>query len=624
MHLHPRATGATNILRITALLAALLLAGCAGSGRGTEAALSQALQPARSLPTGLQLPALPDLHAVSVSTPYSLDGSDYMDSSGATTITNHALLTPPAAGSIAWAMYSWYTQGDPPLMLTVKQTPASDTEAWIALSDYAANHWALYGPYPGQADIDLSGGQFANASDSLYCCVIAYSPLGGTQAPVDIELLQLNLDSSFVGHAISGQITGGSPALPLEGISVELMQGALLQDTVQTDANGGYIFSNLQDTSYSIIPQTADDCDPGARGVDLAGADVSGQDFNINPYRTLSGTILDDVAAPLSGVQVDLTGDNSTFTLTDANGQYSFSGFDGDMSSGDAYTLTPSLVGYTFAPLSISGNMPDADVTDADFVGSPDQNPQYTISGRVADLSDNGIAGLEIILSGDIADQAFTDGNGNYSFAVQDGNYNVDPTDIYCVPDSSPVTVNGADQTGVNFSYIPPGYTVSGTVKDGADAPVPGVNVSLTGHGSTSTDPNGMYTFNDIPDGNYTIQPAVATVPTHYDITVSGADNTGNDFVTTGAGYTVYGYIKDNIGVGVQYFHLKLKQGASELADVETDAAGYYFFSSVADGNYKVFPYTGPTIPVDANITVAGADYSVPDFKYTGPPPPPD
>jgi len=78
-------------------------------------------------------------------------------------------------------------------------------------------------------------------------------------------------------------------------------------------------------------------------------------------------------------------------------------------------------------------------------------------------------------------------------------------------------------------------YTVSGTVTGNV---VEDVTVTLTGDAddSTTTDGDGNYEFTGLADGSYTVTPtkdSTEFTPTSAAVEVSGADNTGNDFVST-------------------------------------------------------------------------------------------
>lgn len=64
----------------------------------------------------------------------------------------------------------------------------------------------------------------------------------------------------------------------------------------------------------------------------------------------------------LSGVTIALSGASSATTITDASGNYTFTGLDNG-----SYTITPSRTGFTFSPTSIPQTMSGADITAINF-----------------------------------------------------------------------------------------------------------------------------------------------------------------------------------------------------------------------------------------------------------------
>jgi hypothetical protein len=64
----------------------------------------------------------------------------------------------------------------------------------------------------------------------------------------------------------------------------------------------------------------------------------------------IGGTITDASGAPVSGVTINLSGTQSRETITDSRGNYSFDGVE----TNGFYTVTPSLVNYTFSPANRS------------------------------------------------------------------------------------------------------------------------------------------------------------------------------------------------------------------------------------------------------------------------------
>ena len=92
---------------------------------------------------------------------------------------------------------------------------------------------------------------------------------------------------------------------------------------------------------------------------------------------TITGQITTSDGAGLGGVTILLTGGQSRFTVTDSQGHYVFE----NLQTEPVYSVTPSLVNYTFAPSSRSFSL-IADQTNAVFTalanGAPTLNPLDT------------------------------------------------------------------------------------------------------------------------------------------------------------------------------------------------------------------------------------------------------
>lgn len=167
-----------------------------------------------------------------------------------------------------------------------------------------------------------------------------------------------------------------------------------------------------------------------------AGDEDSGPIFSISGTVTLNGK-------PLPGVTIALGGASSATTTTDANGNYTFTGLENW-----AYTVTPSLAGYTFSPSSIPILIIVASSTGNNFTATADASPTYSISGTV---SGTNTLPVTMTLTGDSNRSTTTDNEGNYRFPnLVNGSYTVTPSlDGYTfTPASIPLTVNNADITG--------------------------------------------------------------------------------------------------------------------------------------------------------------------------------
>ncbi len=91
----------------------------------------------------------------------------------------------------------------------------------------------------------------------------------------------------------------------------------------------------------------------------------------------------------------------------------------------------------------------------------------------------------------------------------------------------------GADE----FYATGPTYSVSGQITYESDG-LPGIRVDLGGDAAVQrvTDQDGNYRFTWLPDGEYTVtptDPSFSFTPTSRDVTVSGADVTGQSFTAT-------------------------------------------------------------------------------------------
>jgi uncharacterized repeat protein (TIGR02543 family) len=172
----------------------------------------------------------------------------------------------------------------------------------------------------------------------------------------------------------------------------------------------------------------------------------------------------------------------------------------------------------------------------------------YAISGTV---SGDAQTGVTLTLTGDASATTTSGADGTYTFPnLADGSYAVTPTLAGHTfnPSSRSVTVSGANQPGQNFvaTAVTPGtYAISGTVSGDAQA---GVTLTLAGAASatTTSGADGTYTFSNLADGSYAVTPTLAGHtfnPSSRSVTVSGANQPGQDFVATAAEFIAVGSV---------------------------------------------------------------------------------
>lgn len=144
-------------------------------------------------------------------------------------------------------------------------------------------------------------------------------------------------------------------------------------------------------------------------------------------------------------------------------------------------------------------------------------------------------------LSGAAASSTTANGSGDYSFAsLTNGSYTVTPSNpgYAFTPPSQAVTLDGANQSGVNFTAAPvaPTYTISGSIRPASVGSGATVILSGVASGSTTADAGGNFSFTSLSNGTYTITPSSSTAtfsPLSQNVTISGADVTGVSFTAT-------------------------------------------------------------------------------------------
>ena len=159
--------------------------------------------------------------------------------------------------------------------------------------------------------------------------------------------------------SVSGTVSGAVS----QGVTMSLTGASSAITT--TDATGHYSFAGLVDGTYTVTPAFSRFFfEPTSRSITVRGAGVAGQDFTATAFapRVISGTVS---GAASQGVTMNLALTNSTTTATDTVGHYSFHGLDAGV-----YTVTPSLPGYSFNPVTRVVTVSGADIGGQDFTAA--------------------------------------------------------------------------------------------------------------------------------------------------------------------------------------------------------------------------------------------------------------
>ena len=224
------------------------------------------------------------------------------------------------------------------------------------------------GPY----DVNFTDAAYAVALDSAGNTYVTGTS-GTSDFPVSDDAYQpfnrgfdAFITKLAVSYAISGRVTdsGGGG---VGGVRITLT-GAETRTAV-TGIDGSYYFGRLRaGASYSVHAAKENTLfTPSAHTYANLSANQTA-DFTASvstqPFHLIRGRVTDAGGAPLPGALVTLEGSRVDITRTDSAGNYSFS-----VPQGGSYTVTPSLVGFTFTPPSRSINNLAADVI-ADFAGA--------------------------------------------------------------------------------------------------------------------------------------------------------------------------------------------------------------------------------------------------------------
>jgi hypothetical protein len=241
---------------------------------------------------------------------------------------------------------------------------------------------------------DASGNySFITFQPGLYTITPSMSAPGYTFTPSErtVEITTGDIagqDFSTLAYAISGRVSTSTGA-GVSGITLSLNGQSSFSST--SDANGNYAFAVIQSGTYTITPSaTCNDYSfiPVDITAAISASDITGQNFTAAIIsHSVSGrvTALDGSAAP--GVLVNLSGDVSALTTTDANGYYAFDGVQHGY-----FTITPSSPEYTFLPTRHNVNVCGADITGQDFAESVSWTKTYGqgILYSIQTTSDNG------------------------------------------------------------------------------------------------------------------------------------------------------------------------------------------------------------------------------------------
>jgi hypothetical protein len=188
--------------------------------------------------------------------------------------------------------------------------------------------------------------------------------------------------------------------------------------------------------------------------------------------------------------------------------------------------------------VALSDTAPTADrynLVACEILASTSTTPTWSLSGNISPTAAG--SGAVVKLSGAASATTTANSSGQFSFTgLSDGNYSVAVTKsgYTFTPASEAVTISGADQTGISFSGAAvPTWSISGNISPAADGSGSVVLLSGTASAAATADSSGMFSFNGLANGSYTVTPGKSGYsfdPPNRQVTVNSASVSGLSF----------------------------------------------------------------------------------------------
>ena len=489
----------------------------------------------------------------------------------------------------------------------------------------------------------------------------AITSAGATSFAVTADQTTRGIDASLGrGGIVSGTVTAATSGADLAGITVTVYNNGTSLGSTTTRQDGTYAVGGIPTGSYTVgfvlpaggtvnyLPQYYDNAASASSATSVAvaaGQTTTGINAALQSGGQITGVVTDAATGkPVQNASVELLTGSYYFTastLTDSNGDYTFSGLQSGtyqvaFSTGDGEYLAQYYNGQnaysSYTNVTVAQGSTTAGIDAA--LDAPAQI-QGTVTDSVTGSPVSGATVSTTAPNGTI--QATTGNDGTYTLTgLYPGSYTVEfqpPSGANYLSQyyngaatssgATPVSVgDGADVTGVNAS-LQTGGQISGTVTSQATGTaISGLWVYVfdsSGNfaGSAQTGANGAYTVSNLPTGSYEVEfyGTGSYIPQYYNAQTSYA-NANPVAVTAG-----------QVTTGVNAAMLSNGAISGTVTDASTgnpiagayvyvyDSSGYYYQTSATTNSSGV--YTTPGLPA-GSYTVKFSATGYAPFTYSG------
>ncbi len=361
--------------------------------------------------------------------------------------------------------------------------------------------------------------------------------------------------------------------------------------STSTDEHGKYLLEDIPEGSHQIS-FTLEGYNPKDLVANVEKdkttiVDATLQKKDEPRYGTIKGRVMDENHNGISGASVvyEYQGQESDPISTDSNGFFYFQ----NLSPG-IYTVKASKDGYDSVNQQVS--VVAGEETNVEIIMSHEQNPYGNISGIVRDDSGNPLPNVTVTAGNETAN---TDADGRYTlYELTPGSYSVTFTkEGYKTVVLLAEVVSGSTTTldaTMPVDNTPKTGTISGVVKDVNGVGIANAEVMFASKGissgSTRTDSQGRFSFQDVNPGSYRVTASKeGYISNSADVDVVAGQNSTCNIVLENAPPPVgeiQGTVTDEDGNPLQGVYVKL---------------GSYTTVTSADGKYAL-----AEIPVDDYI----------------------